>query len=402
MESFLLRWHRRSCFRIDGQKIYREPKGKIVRKTFKYRLYPTRQQTEALLVQRSEACRLYNAALQERIEAYRTHHKSINYYDPAAQLTEIRKAGDLGLPNGHCAQDVLRRLEKAFKAFFQRIQRGQKPGFPRFKSSRRYDRITFPSHGDGNKLLSRGHWFVQGVGNIKVKLHRPWHGKIKTVSVKRECEHWYVCFAVETSVQPLPETKAAVGIDLGLSSFATLSDDAEIENPRLYRQAQKKLRRAQRRVARRKKGSKRRRKAVVLLRKIHQHIFNQRNDHHHKLARMLVQQFAKIFVEDLNIQGLSRGMLSKAVQDASWASFLAKLAYQAEEAGRQLVKVDPRGTSQRCPCGARVPKKLSDREHVCTACGLIGKRDHVSAMEILRLGLSLQDVTKPDVRVCVS
>src|SRR5205823_5062382 len=158
----------------------------------------------------------------------------------------------------------------------------------------------------------------------------------------------------------------------------------------------------QRRVARRKKGSKRRRKAVVLLRKIHQHIFNQRNDHHHKLARMLVQQFAKIFVEDLNIQGLSRGMLSQAVQDASWASFLAKLAYQAEEAGRQLVKVDPRGTSQRCPCGARVPKKLSDREHVCTACGLIGKRDHVSAMEILRLGLSLQDVTKPEVRVCVS
>src|SRR5438874_526304 len=263
--------------------------------------------------------------------------------------------------------DVLPRLEKAFKAFFQRIQRGQKPGFPRFKSSRRYARITFPSHGDGNKLLTSGHWFVQGVGNIKVKLHRPWHGKIKTVSVKRECEHWYVCFAVETSVQPLPETKAAVGIDLGLSSFATRSDDAEIENPRLYRQAQKKLRRAQRRVARRKKGSKRRRKAVVFLRKIHQHIFNQRNDHHHKLARMLVQQFGKIFVEDLNIQGLSRGMLSKAVQDASWASFLAKLAYQAEEAGRQLVKVDPRGTSpQRCPCGARVPKKLSDREHVCT------------------------------------
>src|SRR5207244_4229289 len=94
------------------------------------------------------------------------------------------------------------------------------------------------------------------------------------------------------------------------------------------------------------------------------------------------------------LDSLSRGMLSKAVHDASWASFIAKLAYKAEEAGRQLVKVDPRGTSQRCPCGARVPKKLSDREHVCTACGLIGKRDHVSAMEILRLGLSLQDVTK--------
>lgn len=373
-----------------------------MRKTFKFRLYPTATQQELLRGQLSEACRLYNAALQERIEAYRTHRKSVNYYDQAGQLTEIRKAGDLGLPNCHCAQDVLRRLDKAFKAFFQRIKRGQKPGFPRFKSSRRYDSITFPSHGDGNRLLPSGHLFVQGVGNIKIKLHRPLHGKIKTVSVKRECEHWYVCFSAETSAQPLPEAEAVVGIDVGLSTFATLSDGTEIENPRLYRQAQKKLRRAQRRVARRKKGSKRRRKAVVLLRKIHQHVFNQRNDHQHKLTRRLVNQFGKIFVEDLNVKGLSSGMLAKAVHDASWTSFIAKLTYKAEEAGRQLLKVDPRGTSQRCPCGARVPKKLSDREHVCTKCGLVSTRDHVSAMEILRLGLSLQDVTKPEVRVCVS
>ena len=283
----------------------------------------------------------------------------------------------------------------------QRAKRGQKPGFPRFKSVRRYDSITFPSHGDGNKLLPSGHLSVQGIGNIKVKLHRPLSGKIKTVSVKRACEHWYVCFSSETSLQPLPETEAAVGVDVGLSSFATLSDGTEIENPRLYRQAQKKLRRAQRRVARRKKGSQRRRTAVVLLGKIHQHIFNQRNDHQHKLARMLVNQFGKIFVEDLNVKGLSSGMLAKAVHDASWASFIAKLNYKAEEAGRQLVKVDARGTSQRCPCGARVPKKLSDREHVCTKCGLLSTRDHVSAMEILRLGQSLQPLTKPEVRVCV-
>src|SRR5208283_2083803 len=150
--------------------------------------------------------RLYNGALQERVEAYRTHRKSISYFDQAAQLTEIRKAGDIELPNCHCAQDVLRRLDRAFKAFFQR---GQKPGFPRFKSPRRYDSITFPCHGDGNKLLPSGHLFVQGVGNIKIKLHRPLSGKIKTVSVKQECEHWYVCFSAETSAQPLPETDAA-------------------------------------------------------------------------------------------------------------------------------------------------------------------------------------------------
>jgi putative transposase len=377
-----------------------------MRKTFQYRLYPNRAQTEALTVQLSEACRLYNAALQERIEAYATHRKSINYYDQAAQPTEIRKAGDLDLPNCHCAQDVLRRLDKAFKAFFQRMKRGQKPGFPRFKSRRRYDSITFPSHGDGNKLLPSGHLFVQGVGNIKAKLHRPLHGKIKTVTVRRQNERWYVCFSVEASAQTLPESTEMVGIDLNLENFATLEEgnleEKRIENPRFYQQAQKKLRRAQRRVARRKKRSNRRRKAVILLRKIHQHIFNQRLDHQHKLARMLVNQYGFIAVEDLNVKGLAGGMLSKQVHDASWASFIAKLAYKAEEAGRQLVKIDPRGTSQRCPCGAKVPKKLSDREHVCTACGLITTRDHASAAEILRLGLSLQAQTKPEVRVCVA
>src|SRR6516162_8961404 len=209
-----------------------------MRKTFQYRLYPNRAQTEALTVQLSEACRLYNAALQERIEAYATHRKSINYYDQAAQLTEIRKAGDLDLPNCHCAQDVLRRLDKAFKAFFQRMKRGQKPGFPRFKSRRRYDSITFPSHGDGNKLLPSGHLFVQGVGNIKIKLHRPLYCKIKTVTVRRQNEHWYVCFSVETAAHPLPKSDKAVGIDVGLSSFATLSDGTEMESPRLYQQAE--------------------------------------------------------------------------------------------------------------------------------------------------------------------
>ena len=273
----------------------------MLKKTFKYRLYPNKAQAETLSGQLSEASRFYNAALQERIEAYVRHRKSISYYDQAAQLTEIRKTGDLGLPNCHCAQDVLKRLDKAFKAFFRRLKQGQKPGFPRFKSRRRYDSITFPSHGDGNKLLPRGHLFVQGVGNIKIKLHRPLYGKSKTVTVRRQNEHCYVCFSVETAAHPLPESDQAVGIDVGLSSFATLSDGTEIESPRLYQQAQKKLRRAQRRVARRKKGSNRRRKAVVLLRKIHQHIFNERHYHQHKLARMLVNQYGLIAIEDLNV-----------------------------------------------------------------------------------------------------
>src|SRR5215470_13440028 len=125
----------------------------MLKKTFKYRLYPNKAQAETLSGQLSEASRLYNAALQERIEAYARHRKSVSYYDQAAQLTEIRKTDDFGLPNCHSAQDVLKRLDKAFKAFFRRLKQGQKPGFPRFKSRRRYDSITFPSHGDGDKLL---------------------------------------------------------------------------------------------------------------------------------------------------------------------------------------------------------------------------------------------------------
>ena len=183
----------------------------MLKKTFKYRLYPNKAQAEALSGQLSEACRLYNAALQERMEAYVRHRQSISYYDQAAQLTEIRKTGDLGLPNCHCAQDVLKRLDKAFKAFFRRLKQAQKAGFPRFKSRRRYDSITFPTHGDGNKLLPSGHLFVQGVGRIKIKLHRPLYGKIKTVTVRRQNEYWYVCFSVETAAHPLPESGQGCG-----------------------------------------------------------------------------------------------------------------------------------------------------------------------------------------------
>ena len=265
---------------------------------------------------------------------------------------------------------------------------------------------SFPSHGDGNKLLTSGHLFVQGVGNLKVKLHRPLEGSVKTVSVKRENEHWYVCFSVECSVQPLPESDAAVAIDVGLDAFATLEstngEETPVENPRFYRKMMAKLRRAQRRVARRKKRSSRRRKAVVLLGKVHRQIFNQRNDYLHQAARPIVNKFGIIFVEDLNVKGLCGGMLSLSVHDAGWSYFISMLAYKAEEAGRRLVKVDARGTSQRCPCGAQVRKKLSDREHVCTACGLLTTRDRASAMEILRLGLSLQAQTKPEVKVSVA
>jgi len=379
-----------------------------MRKTFKYRLYPTATQRELLRMQLSEACRLYNAALQERRDAYRTHGESLNYYTQANQLKEIRDAGDLSLPNYHCAQDVLKRLDKAFQAFFRRIKHGEKPGFPRFKSSRRYDSITFPSHADGNRLLKpeqrKTHLRVQGVGEIKILLHRPIIGEIKTVSVKREGKQWYACFSVECAKKPLPELDNAIGIDVGLESFAVLSNGDAIPNPRWYRTAQKRLRRAQRKVARRvNKRSHRRRKAILALQNIHSRIQRLRNEFQHKQSFKLVQHFGIIAIEDLNVKGLAGGMLSKSVHDVGWASFFSKIAYKAESAGRTLIKVNPSGTSQTCLCGATVRKLLSDPEHVCIECGLVAPRDFVSAQVILqraRISPSRQNVEA--VSSCVS
>jgi putative transposase len=372
-----------------------------MRKTFKYRLYPSRSQAVLLTEQLAEACRLYNAALQERRDAWRINHVSISYYMQAAQLKEIRADGNCCIANYGVCQDILRRLDKAFKAFFTRIKRGQKAGFPRFKSATRFNSITFPTYGDGCRLLDSGKLRVQSIGLLKVKLHRPVEGKIKTASIKLEAGRWYICFSVECEATPLPPRSEYTGLDVGLSTFATLSDGTEIDNPRFYKGAQAKLRRAQRKVSRRKKGGKRRRKAVQLLQRIHVHIRNQRTDFHHKVARQLVNDYGLIAVEDLNIRGLARGILSKSVTDAGWSAFINKIAYKAEEAGRIFVKVDSRGTSQRCICGADVPKTIKQRWHACRACGLSLGRDHVSALEILRLGLSRQDITCP-IKECVS
>ena len=181
-----------------------------------------------------------------------------------------------------------------------------------------------------------------------------------------------------------------------------LSNGTEIANPRYFQKIQKRLRRAQRRVSRRKKFSNRWKKAVRIVAKVHRTAFNQRNDFQHKLSRKIVNEYGIIVVEDLNVKGLSRSMLSKSVHDAGWAAFFSKLSYKAESAGRRLLPVHARGTSQRCPCGEPNLKRLADRKHVCRSCGLLTTRDHASALEILRLGLSLQEQTKPEVAVSVS
>jgi len=273
-------------------------------------------------------------------------------------------------------------VDKTFKAFFRRLGSGKKPGFPRYQAWGGYDSVTFPTYGDGCRL--QGKLRIQGAGEIKVKLHRGVEGEIKTVTVKREAGRWFVCLSVEKLACRLPVSSAEVGIDVGLESFAALSDGSVIENPRPFQAVEAKLRGAQRRVARRRKGSNRRRKAVRLLERLHAHIRSQRSDFQHRLSFSLVALFGLIAVEDLNVKGMAQGRLAKQVADAGWSSFLCKLAYKAANAGRELVRVDPKGTSQTCVCGASVPKRLAERWHACPACGLSQPRDVVSAQVILQ------------------
>src|ERR1700674_194971 len=363
-----------------------------MRRTFKYRAYPTPAQNEALHVQVNEACRLYNAALDERRSAWRMNGITLRYLDQANQLKAIRAAGDVGVANFSACQDVLRRVDKTFAAFFRRVKAGEKqPGYPRFRSRFRYDSLTWPSWGDGCAIRSTGRLYLQGVGDLKLKWHRPLpaDAQIKTVSAKREAGRWFVCFSVEMpEPEPLPACDVAVGIDVGLTTFAVLSDGWEIANERHFRLAERRLRLAQRKLARRKKRSRRRLKGRQEVARVHVHVASQRRDFHHKTAHVLVQEYGVIAVEDPDLKGLASSMLAKSVHDAGWGQFVSILSTKAEEAGRTLVKVNPAGTTQCCSsCGEHVPKTLAERWHNC-ACGVSISRDLNAALNILRRALA--------------
>lgn len=360
-------------------------------KTFRFRLYPTAVQGAVLDGQLRLCCELYNAALQERRDAWRLSRVSIGFARQSAQLPAIKvDRPDVAGVYSQVLQDVLHRVDKAFGAFFGRVRRGDKPGFPRFRAARRFDSLTYPQRGFA---VNGRHLVVSKIGAIKIKLHRAVVGTVKTLTVKREAGKWFACFSVVVEPDPLPASAESIGVDVGLTHFATLSDGTAFANPRHARQAEARMRRVQRKIARRRRGSAGRREAVRLFQVAQAHVRHQRADMQHKLARTLVNRFGLIAVEDLNMKGLAAGLLAKSVHDASWSSFVDKLAYKAEHAGRMLVKVDPRGTSQHCTCGAHVPKTLSQRWHQCVECGLSAARDHVAAQLILWRGLRLQEST---------
>jgi putative transposase len=382
-------------------------------KAFKYRIYPTHKQTATLQWTLDRCRELYNAALQERREAWKYERKSISAFEQMRSLTGIKaevrtEYQEIG---SHVLQDVIKRVDKAFKGFFSRLKKGQTAGYPRFQGRGRYDSFCFPDV-SGWKLAigekGKGKLAITGIGHIKIKLHRPVEGKIKTTTIKREGEHWYAVFACEVERVPqLAYSDEAIGIDLGLAKFATLSNGAVIENPRYFRKGEKRLAKAQQDLSRKKRGSKRRKKAVQKVTRAHRKVRNQRRDFHHKESRNLVRCYEMIVFEDIQPANLSRvpkpkqdengkylpngasakAGLNKSILDAGWSTFMAMCEYKAANAGLQVLRVDPKYTSQICSgCGQVRKKELSERWHSCE-CGCELDRDHNAAKNILKRGL---------------
>jgi putative transposase len=401
-------------------------------KAQKFRLYPTDTQIERLDWTLARCAELYNAALQERKDAWNACKKHPNFYDPAwreehakdSRVTYYDQANALpelkrdlrpeyAAIGSHVLQEVLKRVEKAFQAFFRRVRCGQTPGYPRYQAQSQYNSFCFPDHA-GWKLIGN-RLSITGIGTIKVKLHREIAATVKTCTIKREGTHWYVVLACEVQAHPrLPYTDLAIGIDMGLLHFATLSTGGTIENPRYFRTSEKKLATAQHVLARKKRGSTRRGKAVKRVANCHRKVRRQRRDFHQKQSRMLVDCYETIVFEHLKPSNMSRrpkpkqdeqgkflpngatakGGLNKSIHDAGWSAFIGMVRAKAESAGHVTVLLVPANdTSQICSGCKRkgLHKDLNERTHRCPHCGLVLDRDVNAAKNILRLGLSHQE-----------
>ncbi|MGU3660909.1 RNA-guided endonuclease InsQ/TnpB family protein [Methylobacterium fujisawaense] len=364
--------------------------GEMQIRSYKYRLRPSAAQATALDAMLADFCGLYNAGLQQRIEAYRRRKLSLRYAHQAGELKACRLADPDGLGRWSFSalQQVLRRLDQTYSAFLKRRR-----GFPRFRASARFHSATFRV-GDGLTIRKDRRLGIVGVpGGIKVVWHRdlPQDAKLGTAILTRQQGKWYVVLSVEAVFAETCGT-GTVGIDLGLNSLIATSDGETVEMPRFARTAQKAQRRRQRAVARCQRGSKRRLKAKARLAAGSARIARQRRDHLHKLSRSLVSRCQGIAFEDLNLTGLKKGMLARSVHDAAWSLLVQLVRYKAESASADVVLVDPRGTSQTCPeCGTIRPKKLSERRHGCE-CGCILDRDVAAAMIVHQRAFPGRDI----------
>ncbi len=365
-----------------------------VLKTFKYRLYPNKQQ-HRLLEQQLEECRwLYNHLLAERRVAWQERQETLRYYDQATSLPALKaERPTLAGVQSQVLQNVAVRIDLAFQAFFRRCKAGEQPGYPRFRGAGRYDSITFPQVPSGCKLdVEARRLRLYGVGQVKIILHRPVEGTPKTATIRRSSTgKWYVCLSCECAEpSPLPETGHQVGIDVGLKTFATLSTGQAIANPRFFRAEEKALAKVQRRLSKEEQGAPERAARRKVVARVHERIAWRRGDFAHQHSRCIVNAFDLIAVEDLSVNRMvHHHCLAKSIQDAAWSQFAARIAYKAAWAGRRYVAVNPAYTSQDCSsCGHRHwhPLSLADRTYTCPCCGVVLDRDLNASLNILRLG----------------
>jgi putative transposase len=361
-----------------------------VRRAYKLRAYPTRPQEGRAVRLLADHCDLYNAALQERRDAWRMRQVSIAYGDQSAQLKQIRAAD----PDGQgrhsftAQQQTLRRLNVVFAAYFRRVRKAEKGrqragrgerlqqqtvGYPRFKPYQRFDQVLFVA-GDGARWESAegGRWAYasfQAVGRVKVGQHRPIVGRVKTLQLKRDGRRWYVVVVTEMEPVSLPATGREVGVDVGVARFLTTSDGKVVANPRFLKAAQERIVELQRRKQRARPGSGNRRRLRRALAKEWRKVRNQRRDFHHKSARALVDTCDALALEQLRVAAMTaaaagsvehpgrnvaaKAGLNRSILDAGWGQFTSILAAKAESAGRRVVLVHPGRTSIDChTCGA--------------------------------------------------
>lgn len=349
-------------------------------KTFKYRLYLTKQQQRLLDAQLEECRWLYNALLAARRDVWERRQESLRLYDQQATLPALKVDHPaLATVQSQVLQNVAVRIDLAFQAFFRRVRAGEKPGHPRFRGQGRYTSITYPQVPFGCKLDAEARRVrLYGVGQVKIILHRPLEGVPKTATISRNSTgKWYICFSCDCVDPPsLPTTGQQVGIDVGLKTFAALSTGTEIANPRFFRAEEKALAKAQRRLSKEEKGTPERMKWRKVVARVHERTRWRRGDFAHQHSRRIVNAFDLIAVEDLSVNRMTHNhCLAKSIHDAAWSQFTVLIAYKAAWAGRQYVAVNPAYTSQDCSqCGHRQPLSLTDLAHriyTCSCCGII-------------------------------
>lgn len=362
-----------------------------MKKTYQYRLYPTEHQ-RTLLYKTLELCRwVYNETLATRKNAWEQEQKSISCYDTFKMLPGWKEQKpELNQVYAQVLQEVCIRVDLAFKAFFRRVKAKENPGYPRFRGYGRYDSFTYPQ--SGFKLINNK-LSLSKIGDVKIIQHRQIEGKIKTLTIRRDrVGNWYANFSCEVEGHPLPPTDKVVGIDLGLTTFAVLSDGNEIERERWMKRDAKDIARLQRKKEKLPKGSTQRKKAIRALQHAYQRQTNRRNNFAHQESRKLVNEYQFIAFEDLDIRSMQSNKyrtINQGIADVAWGKFVQYTTYKAADAGRSVVLVDPKNTTQICSgCGEIVPKELSARKHKCPHCGLEISRDLNAALNILARGLA--------------